>query len=697
MPAAAQDTAAEQPEEVQGIAEIVITARRNQESLQEVPIAVTALTGETLAQRSIDSTADIDLFTPNLVEGSGVQGGSVSQYAIRGMGQSDFIATIDPAVGVYLDGVYLGRVIGAALDLLDVERVEVLRGPQGTLFGRNTIGGAINVVSKDPTNEFGGSVRAILGSRDRIDASLSLNVPLVDDKVLFNLGVMTKNQDGFVRSNIDPDFVWGDRERLAARGSLLLKPSDSLRIKIAADWTRERGTPDPVRLIGADPAFGGDPTFISNDPFRTNSGFFVPNNLDVFGIGANLEWEITPNVTFRSISSYRDLDLDVGTDFGGSPIAFLDQSNPTKQNQFSQEFHLTGKSFNAQLEWLLGLYYFDENVDQVVTLNVGVPLVQGNFLDNKSYSGFLHANYKLTDKLSLSGGVRFTKDKKKHFFDHTIAGFPLFPPTTLQRSFTPVTWRAALDYKFSEGVLAYASASKGFRTGGFVGRPNGIGELRSFRPETVVAYEVGLKSDLLDRNLRLNLAAFYNDYSDIQITTFDIGPGGGLIISTDNAGIAEVYGFEAEVLAIPTDGLTLNAGIGFLENKYKKITNPSTRLTLDNELPFAPKWTVSLGAEYRADLGDAGDLTGRIDYAYKSSFFFFAQNNPLDLQEPYDLVNLRLTYTSENERWHVAAFGINVFDKVYSRFREDIRFPFGVALDWPAPGAEWGIEVGFKF
>ena len=397
--------------------EIVVTARKREENLQDTPISVSVLTTSDLTQRSATQLPDIVIHTPNLRSSGGPQGGSSGHYFIRGIGQLDFIAATDPGVGTYLDGVYFGRTTGAAFDLLDVERVEVLRGPQGTLFGRNTIGGAINVVSAQPPEEFHARAALNVGDRNRYEGRLGVGGPVICDTLLADISVLARSQDGWQRRLIDGGR-FGDDETYAARASVSWKPADSLKLLLALDGTRGRGTADPHFLAAADAAQRGRPEFVVTDPRTTWSGQHSPDNLDVRGGSITATYSLA-NLTFKSITGYRTLDSDTGIDFDGSPFTDLDQTVLTRQSQRSQELQLAGTALGDRLTWFTGLYYFGERVRQDIPLVFyGVRIQQNNDLRNDSYAAFSHFSYSLTDRLSVSGGARYTRETKKHAFEN---------------------------------------------------------------------------------------------------------------------------------------------------------------------------------------------------------------------------------------------------------------------------------------
>jgi iron complex outermembrane receptor protein len=658
---------------------------------------VTVLGAQDLARRSITNLVDVAASTPNLRVSAGPQGGSSGHYFVRGVGQLDFIASMDPGVGVYVDGVYLGRTTGSTFDLLDVERIEVLHGPQGTLYGRNTIGGAINVVAVAPPPERRALAAVTLGERNRHEGRLLLGAP-IGESLTANVAALAKGEDGWQRRLADGGR-FGDERTYAARGTFDWEPSDDLDVRATLDATQSRGTADPHYLAGANAARGGRPQFLVDDPLTTWSGFAPRDDLDVRGAALTVSYAL-PRLTLKSIAAHRTLDSSTGIDFDGSPFPDLDQGVVTAQNQRSEELQASGTAAGGRLNWLAGAFLFREDVEQ------GIPIVfyatsiaQNNALDNRSTALFTHLTYALSDKLSLSGGVRSTVETKEHTFENHIEGsdgaIPLFVPTTLEdrwRSFTP---KVGAEYRVRDALLLYASWSEGFRSGGFNGRPLGNGDFLAYEPETLRTLEVGVKSEWLEERLRFNGALFTSRYDDIQLSRTAIAADGTPIVVTGNAGATEVYGLEAELTAAATQHLLLSAGVGYLHNDYTRI-EPGAAVPPGGKLPVAPRWTLNAAAEHVVAAASGGMLRSRIEYVYTSRYNYFFDNPPLSWEPPYRLWNLRVAYEPAAD-WEIAALVRNLTDERHARFREDVMATFGVAIVWPTPGREWGAELRYRF
>jgi iron complex outermembrane recepter protein len=725
-------TDAPKPSTVTELEEIVVTAQRRETNLQDTPISVTAVTAQALQSQGIRTVNDLAASVPNLTSTTGPQGSSDANFFVRGVGQFDVIATNDPGVGVYVDGVYLGRTVGAMLDSGDIGRVEVLRGPQGTLFGRNTLGGAISVTSKAPElDKLSGNARGTFGSRSRIELDGSINAPL-GDKAALRAYAFTRDQKGFATRASD-GVKFGKTKRFGGKAQLLVAPSDDLKVTLAADYALDKSNPAPSVNL----ALATTPPFIFFFPpdagrDRSTTDFyrvFVSNQPEArnrtYGFSATVAYTFG-DATLKSITAYRNLDGFSTSDPDGTGYRLYDQNVTTKQNQLSQEIQLGGKAVDGKLTYLLGGYYFGEKVNQTLALcfapitppptarfNVCNTWTQGNNQKTNSYAAFGQASYALTDQFSVTLGGRYTSEKKNiisnQLFDFRPAGTPFnptpgAPPPGLRIaapivtnladsvSFKKFTPKLGVEFKASDDVLLFASYAKGFRSGGFNGRliaPQT--RVPKYAPDTNDSIELGVKSDF-NKTLRFNATAFYSKYKDIQQTISDPA----VQFRVANAGEARLYGFEAEITAVPTDGLQLNAGIGYTNSKFQKVPAAVGPIN-GNKLPFSPEWTVSLGAQYAIDLGEAGKITPRADLRYQSRTYFTAFNLPLEQQAGYGLVAARLTYADSNDRFSISVYGDNLTNRKYYTFGQNALGAQGVAYAYLGRPREFGVTGEVKF
>ncbi|MFC7050010.1 TonB-dependent receptor [Emcibacter nanhaiensis] len=765
--------AATEEETSQGIVtleEITVTARKREESLQDTPLSVSAFTTVGLEKRGMTNLADLSAYTPNININNGlVTGGSTNAAVfVRGVGQRDFIFPTDPGVGIYVDGVYIARSFGGMLDLADVERIEVLRGPQGSLYGKNTIGGAINVTTTRPRGELEGRIKATTGSRNRIDVEGNINFPIAEDKLYGKIAAATKNQDGYdVRQTDGLDM--GNTNLDAIRGGLNWLASDNVEVYLSVDATRVRqnGAPgtiletfdDPTGLyaiynalavpmwnailgLPSDSLF--DDRWVTDDPPSASNGTGPSeDNVDTWGATATVDWEISDNLMFKSITGYREMDAIIKVDMDYTPYPVVHTDEEQHQKQFSQEFQLSGTAVDGKLEWLLGGYYFNEQANDVnqtymtsglfdalealpaalIPLAAGVtcpaafpaPCAGGvgnpyntlfdldvhptTSLDTDNWAAFLHLTYDLTSKLSLTLGGRYSYEKKVYFIDsyYPNSGRIANPPTTDKQTWSKFTPKVGLDYHVNDDVLLYASFSKGFKSGGWNPRPLDPLEFKPYGQENLTAYEMGVKSRLLDNRMTLNVAGFYSQYNDLQLSINSVNPANGsLLLTVANAGDVDIWGIEAEIVARPTPELNLNLGLGYLDNKYTYLAD-SVGYSKDNELPLSSKWMINAGAEYEIPLGDGmGSLTLRGDLNYRSKFFHNPQNTPEIAQDGYVLVNARLTWRDEGENWQVAVFGTNITDEKYITSAENVP-SFGFRNAVYGRPAEWGLSVSRSF
>jgi iron complex outermembrane receptor protein len=713
-----------------GLDDIIVTAERRESRLQDTPISITALSADQLTAQGIRSVNDLGGSIPNLTSTTGPQGSGDANFFIRGVGQFDFIVTNDPGVGLYVDGVYLGRTVGAMLDAGDIARVEVLRGPQGTLFGRNTLGGAISVVTNQPDPAaFSAGANGVLGSRNRIDADGFVNAPL-GDAVAVRVAAYSRNQDGFAR-NEERDILFGKTKRWGVRGSAMAE-FGALTATLALDYGLDRSNPAPsvLRAIVPAPFFPPDAaTQIQrpNDFYRVFASNAPEARNETWGASLTLALDIG-EATVKSITAYRDLTGFSTSDPDGTGYRLYDQETDTDQTQFSQEIQLSGTS--GRFTYLVGGYFFKEQAEQELRLcfapitntptEPGNPCNswnQGNDQETESWAVFGQARFALTEALSFTLGGRYTWETKSNVsnqaFDFRPAGagpgaifgfglplnfgdrvlFPIVQNLPGKLSFNKFTPRVGVEFKAAEDVLLFASYAKGFRSGGFNGRliaPQA--SIPTYAPDTNDAFELGLKSDLLDRTLRFNATAFYSKYKGIQQTISDPA----VQFRVANAGDAELYGFELELTAVPVADLRFDIGFGYSHSEFQNVPAAVGPIN-GNQLPFNPEWNVIVGGEYRIVLGGAGTLTPRVDYRLQSEVHFTAFNLPLETQRSYGLLSARLTWADASERFSVAVFGENLTDEHYYTFGQDALGAQGVAYTYLGRPREFGVRAGFRF
>jgi iron complex outermembrane receptor protein len=717
--------------------EVVVTARKMEESLQNAPIAISVFSGEALEARGVTRLSDIENIAPNLVFQNNPSFGGASSAAavyIRGIGQKEFLPTVDPGVGLYVDGIYVARSIGAILDLIEIERVEVLRGPQGTLFGRNTIGGAISLITVKPGDKLEGNVQATMGTDDRLDGKAVLNLPLTDG-LYSRLSLASLNQDGYVDRESDGKDL-GDTDTFIGRLALLWEASDEIDVNFAVDYTRDRengpavnllginyaGPIDPdtppmatIHNVGANLAAGGPEAPCIIPPITGTINLAVPgcyddrylvgksktlgtapssSETDLWATSLIVDWQLNENLSLRSLSGYRDLDSDFGRDGDGSPFRISEFVDALDQKQYTQELQLLGNSFEGRLNWIGGLYYFKEDGDNKNTLDFTVSnFVSGGDFDNESYAAFAQGSYDLSDDWTLTLGVRYTDETKKFTPDQYIitnyfagsghpqldapfmqAGSRILPHVEKKLDFDETTPMANIRWQASDNLMAYATYSEGFKSGGFSQRvfppqvagataPPGTSDLDlipDFDPESVDSYELGFKYDNPDMALRLNGAFFYTDYDDFQIQVFtSVAP------VTKNAATVEIYGGELELFWIPAESWRVEAALGVTDAEYSDIDTAETLVPENNDLERVPEttWSASLAKDF--ELGKYGSASARVDWSWRDEQYMDTFNTPEIAEDDYHLVNTSVSWLSSDERYSAIAGVINIGDEDY--------------------------------
>ncbi len=746
------------------IEEILITARKREENLQETPIAITALSGDQLRDRNVTNLMEVGSFAPNVIMAtgsSGSGGGNNGTVYIRGVGQIDFLFTTDPGVGIYIDGVYHPRTLGAVMDLLDLERVEILRGPQGTLFGKNTIGGALNLISVKPTGETGGFAEVTIGEFNRLDFRGGVDFPVVEDKLFTRVSVSSKNRDGYgKRLNFDTGAVideTGNEDQTAARGALRWLPSDRVTVDLSVDYTREREKSVPTTLLQFDDAgeFGGVPIALWNaligGPSGTpmSSAFITGNEdtsygtgpngntLDLWGVGLTIEADLG-FATFKSITAYREMEATFGRDGDGSPLPVLETDQVQDQDQLSQEFQLSGVAMDEKLNWMAGAFYFDEfgrDRNQVV-LTSGLfgalealptqlsgdpcappfvapgcagnpinPLLDLDFdifneIDITSWALFTQLTFDFTEQLSMTAGARYTYEEKDYTLEHRRIASNTFivPYTQVGNDWSEVTPMASLSYQVSDDLMFYGSVSKGFKSGGYNGRPIVSSQVEAYDPEFVWAYEAGVKSEWFGNRLRVNAAVFFSDYEDIQFTAVTADPDTGtLLLDVDNLGNAEIKGVELEVEARPIENLDISAAVGYTDFEITKLLPTVTNLSLDAKQPRTPEWTANASIQYGWTFLANGFLTVRADWLYEDDSFSDPNNTPVIARKAHSIFNARLVYRHLEHDFEIALFGTNLTDKRVVVSGLSALDSFGTAEGFFNRPREWGASFRKNF
>ena len=774
--------------------EVTVTARKLEENMQTVPVSVSTFDAEEFTEiRGAQDLTDVSI-APNvdITSGAGYSGltGAPTVF-IRGLGQADFLAVNDPAVGIYLDGVYIARTVGSLLELTDFERIEVLRGPQGTLYGRNTEGGAINLISRAPGEEFAGKISIDAGSDGYVRFKGSVDVPINDNGAAARFTVYHKEIDGFVDvlqasaqdvadgltldhapAGLYDDYKLGAQEVTGIAGKVILASDDVFSATVGFDYTEDTSTHSPLSYQGwglTVPAPEGDiSTFASSgvqasqihaansclegvtnpagaaaaigaaqqtdasNPncvstrysspnfhsayigFQDRNGTWIlpENTVETGGVSLTMNWDLD-NFSLKSITAYRELESQFYHTFGGAPfMTYMNNNNNYDNQQISQEFQFSGDSDDGRLTWVAGLYFFEEEGNQQVSLwrpnsfpvqrgprTVKQPNAQDSRdIDNSSQAAFGQLTYSLSEQFDLTLGYRYSDNEKDYFYQicndtGTDVGIENCIDDPVQRTGQMAVQESnvnvTLGWNVSESVYAYASFADGFRDGGFPARFNTRSTLIPdpmpyFNPEYVDTYEMGVKADWADGRLRTNFAMFYSDYQDLQgggsVPNLDQGIVG---TSTVNKGDARFTGLEGEILWAATENLRIDWSFGWLDAEYKCINVFSgtseiigcesdaklgawpVDINVDTPIQYAPEFNTNLGVSYSANLDGGAEILTRLDWRYNGEQWGQDGGDPSMLTPSYNVMNASVTYFAPSADWSMSLGARNLTNEEY--------------------------------
>jgi iron complex outermembrane receptor protein len=707
------------------IEEVLVTARKREENAQTVPVSMAVFTEDEITARSIESLSDLALTTPNFLYGQKTQSGSsAGQIYIRGIGQQDNLSTFNPGVGLYVDGVYLGRAQANDLETADIERLEVLYGPQGTLFGKNTNGGAVNIVTVRPDVSAltpNGLLDVTTGNFDRFTAHSRVNFPLRSDAVALQLSASHRQQSGYSR-RLDGDEQ-ADVDRTSGRMQLLIKPGNAFEAFVSLDGTTFDEHTSAFRLVDVRTASTIPTLYASSTPFRYDDRWLTDNDFRYNGTGPNKNsgsvWGASVSLTatsgwgtLKSITAYRELSVRNEFDPDGSPLAILDIFNTVDQHQVSQELQLSGRTAGQRVQWVSGVYFFDESVQENQPANVALEFFNGgaNFdprlhVVNDNYAAYGQATILVTERLRATAGGRVGYDAAE--VERAYVGYPnavaLQPFTRRSANWTSFLPRIGLDYQWTPELMTYLSVAKGAKSGGFNGRAGSVAEFNRFDAENVWTYEVGVRSDWLDKRLRVNATAFYSVYSDFQIllnsSVTDASTGAPVPFSfVGNMPEATIKGGELSVTAAPLAGLMVSAAAGVADGKYKRII-AGAPVTHDSEFVDTPKVTVTASAEYVLPIGIDYSVRTRMDYVHKTTTQFDYGNSALVAQRPYGLLNARATLDCNAVNLSLFIFGTNLSDEHYAigGLDDGVGGSLGEVVQQMGAPREYGIGAQYRF
>lgn len=678
--AIAQQAPAQDPT-VTALDEIIVTARRRDEQLKDVPVAVTALSATRLEETGATDITTLQQQTPNATVQVARGSNSTLISFIRGVGQQDPLWGFEPGVGLYVDDVYVARPQAAVLDIFDIERIEVLRGPQGSLYGRNTVGGAIKYVTSRLSQDAEATIRGAYGSYNQMDLVASGSVPLSDT---FRIGgaFARLTRDGY-GSNLNTGAEHYDKDVTAFRVSAEFTPRDEVFFRLAYDRTQDDSSPrhGHREVAGVGPG-AGSPASV----YDTYAGIGDENSVESEGLSFTGQVDVSENWTFKAIAAWREGRTDTVIDFDNTPAPTLDIPAYYADEQLTLEFQF---QFDYErIQGVFGAFYLDgsaEGAFDTILGNAGIVIGTGGVVDTESVALFADVNLDLTERLHLGLGLRWTQDTKTgtvfraNYLGATrsplLGGTPRAPlllrtDYTNKRTFDDISPRIALSYDFSDAITGYASWSSGFKSGGFDMRGDAVftpNTVNGYDPETVDSYEIGLKGRA--GPLSFSSSIFYNQYEDQQVTT-QVPAVGGIASFVDNVGQSTLYGAEFEGSLFLTDNLTANFAIGYLNSEFDEFLryNLTTMAYEDISnlvvLQNAPEWTGYFGVTWRSDLA-GGELVVTPSVSYRGDFSMFEFPNPILDQDAYALVDLSLIWTAPNQRWSVGLFGKNLTDEEY--------------------------------
>jgi len=700
-PAAAQEEAAAQ---AGALEEIMVTAQRREQGIQTVPVAVTAIDPATIERRQVTDSKQIVFNVPNLTGNSNVGQSSANSFFMRGIGTTENLATADTSVGLYLDDVYIARQGANNFNLADVERIEVLRGPQGTLYGRNTNGGAIKIVTKKPTADSELAVRGSYGNYDRWDLRLSGNTALTDT-LFARVNFLTQQGDGYIRNTTLGKDV-NDLDYVGGRIALRQLASDAVEINLALDYSEDKTNGN----YSSDIAGVLRPS--TGNVRRVVSGLDAYGEAVTWGGALHVDWKMNDAFSFRSITGYRDTDQDLNIDLSDQPVVLYELLQLQDSSQLSQEFQLNG-TLSDSLSFVAGAYYFDESSDVIISDRVrATPVAAQNqwnkdlSVDVESYALFGQLEYAI-GPVTLIGAGRYTWETRKLDITQTstIPG-PLYNYTTAdllalgaagqpidpERDFSKFTPKLGVNWQMTDDLFSYLSYTKGFRSGGWTGRSLRSDQYINFDPENVESWEAGLKATLLDGRIRWNTSIFTMDYTDLFNTLTVAG------VYTVATADAKIDGAETEFTLRATPWLDLFANLGYLDTKYEG----NRPVNLASELQRAPQLQVKAGFSIDHPLA-GGSLLINGDVFYTDKYLVtpadLSVTAPLlpsgvDTTGDFTLVNASVGYRWNEDRYEVIASCTNCFDENYF---EGGTYIGSYAAVWTGAPRFYKVSFGVKF
>ena len=706
---------------------VKVTARKREETLQDVPVAVTAFTPETLDKLNIKDLGDLDAQVPNLTVYAARGSTSTVTAYIRGVGQADPLWGVDPGVGIYLDDVYIARPQGALLDVFDVERIEVLRGPQGTLYGKNTIGGAIKYISRGLPQETTGFASVTVGNYNQLDVKAALGGEIggKDSGLRGRVSVASMNRDGFGTNTYTGQEV-SDKEINAVRMQLGAYSQDDFDVQFAFDYMDDQSGVRGAKMLAPNPLAPAYPP--TSDRYDIRSGMKNINDTEMKGASVTANWRPSDNWAFKYVAAKRESDTETNIDFDTTPLTLVDVRAFYSDSQVSQELQANYDG-GGRARGVMGLYWFNGDAGGQVLNHFYNPLLATGLtnplfgdtqgvVNTKSIALYADWTFDLTDRLTLDVGARYT-DEDKHavalnrFYTGLDYGTSWGTAANFDKTinFKNVSPKVSLDYQVTPDILVYGLASRGFKSGGYNIRANTTAVPRSGEPfddEQVDSFEIGSKMSFLDQRLFLNLSAFHNKYKDIQLsifTAFDSNNDGvddNFFGDFTNAGKGTVNGVEVEYQFLPTANWLVSGNLAWLDAKYDEFltyttTRPPVLVDVADSQYFtnAPEFSGAINVEYRTDLANGGNLSARVGYSYQSEVWPTTDLSPLIKQDGYGLVSAGVIWKID-DAWRLPLQGTHLADEEYRTTGYNIA-AYGVLTGFYGPPRQYSLTARYDF
>lgn len=710
--------------QAQQLEEVVVTAQKRTESMQDVPIAVSAYSADDLLNAGVGGSQALQAITPGLVYNNT---GATAQPFLRGVGTRLAQNGLELSIATYSDDRYVARATSSMFELADVERIEVLKGPQGTLYGRNSTGGAIRIISSPVLDEFGGTLKGSYGNYSAFTLSGTVNIPITDDFGM-RLTAMTKERDGYA-DNVNPEgrSEWDDLDYQAYRAKFRWNISDNSTANLILDYWQRDDLAGVENVNVSDFPVSNNGALGSTLPQTRKKGKLA-SAIDDTNDGSEFSGQFRfdhsfENVDFSWITTWSDFELDWLGDADGGSLKHLDAFVIEESSGFSQEIQLVSNS-DSDFNWIVGAFYFQDDADYELWIDltdVGNPYASQSAqnTETESWAVFAQLGWQLGENARLTVGGRYTEDDKEVEGRPSSLPFIAIPslgavtPIDLDDSWSEFTPSVTFDYNLSDDVMLYATYSRGFKSGGYnyPAVTNKPANDSALEPEILDMFELGMKGEFLDSTMRLNASLYYYDYSDLQVTR--ASGGAGAVVTTENAADATIMGLDVDMIWLATDNLTITAGLNILDTEYEDYDASAKTVNFEGsgvpgavidvgfdasgeQMLRAPEWSALLSAEYVVELS-GGSMPLFISYSYKDDYEFdFAQDPAMHelIQDSYGLLSARISYQPDSGSWEIGVYGNNLTDEDYKD--DSVANGAGVRINRGVPRV-YGVDFSYHF